>query len=41
MTLACDSEFIRALAIGLVSGFAFGFVSCALLTLDRIKENGQ
>lgn len=24
MNLACDSEFIRALALGLVCGFAFG-----------------
>lgn len=24
MTLACDSEFIRALALGLVFGFVFG-----------------
>jgi hypothetical protein len=35
VTLACDSEFICALAIGLVCGFAFGFFTFAALTISK------
>lgn len=35
MTLACDSEFIRALIVGAVCGFAMGFFTCAAMTISK------
>lgn len=38
MTLACDSEFIRALAIGFVCGFAFGAVAGGSYILAQARQ---
>lgn len=38
MTLACDSEFLRALALGLVCGLAFGAVAGGSYVMNQTRQ---
>lgn len=38
MNLACDSEFLRALALGLACGFAFGAVAGGAYILSQTRQ---
>lgn len=38
MTLACDSEFLRALALGLVCGFIIGAVCGGAYILNQTRQ---
>lgn len=36
--MTCEPEFLRALIVGLVLGFACGFGACAALTISRQSD---